>query len=134
MILKDFLLQLDNRQLVCIGSKSNYVYFGQPDNIDEIEAVSNWCISWAHKRKTRLKRELVNAEAESNIKRIKTQLKEADKYINSFVPMLQREVVADYMQEASDYAHVILIEGLEIGRYWLKKEYDLHQFDIMAQL
>ena len=45
-------------------------------------------------------------------------------YRRDFVPILDREVINHYRQQASDYAYVFIVEGEESGRFWTKNEYD----------
>lgn len=55
--------------------------------------------------------------------RYAVKINEYQEYRKTFIPLLEREVVKSYRQEASDYAYIIIVEGNESSRFWTEKEY-----------
>ena len=57
------------------------------------------------------------------------RIKELVEYRSNYTPLLDREVIRHYRQEESDYAYAIIIDGIESGHYWTKREYDLGLYE-----
>ncbi len=172
--LREELKKIDKNDTVAIGAASCFLYFGAPDNTDEIELVSYDLYEEAGfdlsdtrtnlknlpARKDELNVDLVerfhkcvdvctsdetDAKKKQEIRSIEKAVIEITKklarcehlrhfynrkirdlvlYRRNFVPLLDREVVNQYRQDASDYAYVLIVAGTESGRYWTQDEYN----------
>ena len=86
--------------------------------------ISEYYDSFGNKRIRRLSYEKAVESYWKNIRRMETTIAELDKYIKEYTPIWEREVVVSYKRNELRDGFVVLVDGLEIGKYWLKEEYD----------
>lgn len=52
--------------------------------------------------------------------------KNTNRYVENFVPVMEREIIEEYPRLSED-GIVVIVKGGEAGAYWYKKEYDSKQ-------
>ena len=125
MKLSEYLKEI-NVSTVSIGTKggSGYLYIGPPDNLTGIANSFGLVYRAAKREMTDDKRLLLREKVqdENYIARVQHRIDIRSEYINSYLPVLQRDVVSGYERLTEDGVAVI-VGGTEYG-YWSKNEFE----------
>lgn len=50
-------------------------------------------------------------------------------YLDTYVPLIDRKIVEKYPRETEDDNEAIMVEGLEAGKFWTSKEFNVYKED-----
>lgn len=140
--LKEYLESLESDTIVAIGSGSSFMYFGEAGNMDEIDKRFNEYMTNSKKKLTKCRKDLSslilnppkltgNSKKDDKVifshgdgisKKV-ASIRSNEKYVDTYLPVLDRKVKDIYHNE-HDNCTTVIIEGLENGSFWFKSEYD----------
>lgn len=144
MTLRETLKKLNTDTMVAIGAKDghSYMYFGPAGDIETIEKLFSKYLRRMKTQQTTslgvlsdvLSKPLVKEDGDEEymnkllkkadeVARRRVNYATATKYINTYIPVMDRVVKDKYRKEV-DNCRAILVEGIEQGEVWTKEEFD----------
>lgn len=145
MKLKDYLKTLDGETIISIGAKDggSYMYIGKAGDVDLINDVFYKYHEIMVKRLIKLKNKELNLvmskpvlgddhdeneniihEYADELAKVFNAINNINKFIRTYVDPLERNVVETKDDRICEEGSIVIITGMEIGRFWFKSEFD----------
>ena len=144
-LLKNAIKDLKDDDIFCIGSKTNFFFIGtKADWEKDKDAVEQWCREHTESEMTNSHEAWERTiyaglpvrgkygnytqwvkdceDAISKLTRAQKRRIDARRALKAYKNVEQRAIMEEYERE-SDHAHVFLVSGTEVGRYWFQHEY-----------
>ena len=142
---KSALKDLKDDDIFCLGSKTNFFFIGTKSDWERDKPeIEQWCSEFtradldnaieAWERRifcglpklenfsTREKWAKEAFDCVQTLNNLQKRLINCRRAVNGYKPVERRMVVEEYDREL-DGAHVILLSGTEVGKYWTREEY-----------